>query len=216
MPFSFKFLVHSAIIAHADLSSDNLEEILQRQCKSKRMRGIRHVVIYHPDKPQYSEVEHDNYLTDPKWLRGVALLEKYNLSFELTVLPHQMQRSADVVRQFPGVQFMVEHCGMPYDRDEETMKVWRQGMYKPMSTHSLFSFVSSTNPYLSVYSTYLSLSSGLTELAKYPNAYCKVSGMFATDPKWNKDTMAIIVLSCIEIFGIDRYERVQIKHAHTY
>ena len=50
------------------------------------------------------------------------------------------------------------------------------------------------------------LSQGLTELAKYPNAFCKISGMFATDPRWNKDSMAKIVLPCIEIFGMDRYD----------
>ena len=36
---------------------------------------------YHPQKPQYSEQNNDNFLTDPKWLAGVALLEKYDLSF---------------------------------------------------------------------------------------------------------------------------------------
>ena len=118
----------SAIVAHADLSSADLEDILQRQCKSKRMRGIRHMLNYHPDKPQYSETKHDNFLTDPQWLKGVALLEKYNLSLEIHVLPRQMQRSADVVRQFPGVMFMVDHCGLPYERDDETMKLWRDGM----------------------------------------------------------------------------------------
>ena len=84
---------------------------------------------YHPDKPQYSETKHDNFLTDPQWLKGVALLEKYNLSLELHVLPRQMQRSAAVVQKFPGIMFMVDHCGLPYERDEETMKLWRDGMW---------------------------------------------------------------------------------------
>ena len=83
---------------------------------------------YHPKKPEYSEQVHDNFLTDPKWLAGIGLLEKYNLSFELHVLPAQMKRAADVVKQFPGVMFMVDHCGIPYERDEATMAVWREGL----------------------------------------------------------------------------------------
>ena len=47
---------------------------------------------HHPDKPQYSLAPHDNYLTDPAWVKGFGLLEKYNLSFKLQVLPHQMHR----------------------------------------------------------------------------------------------------------------------------
>ena len=91
------------------------------------MRGIRHVLNYHPTKPIFSEQVHDNFLTDPKWLSGVALLEKYNLSLEMQVLPHQMKRSAEVAKTFPGVMFMVDHCGLPYERDEAKMKEWREG-----------------------------------------------------------------------------------------
>ena len=84
--------MYSAIVGHADLSSSDLEDVLQRHCQSARFRGIRHMLNFHPDKPQYSEPAHDNYLTDPAWIKGFGLLEKYNLSFELHVLPRQMHR----------------------------------------------------------------------------------------------------------------------------
>ena len=38
-------------------------------------------------------------------------------------------RAAEVTRQFPDVMFMVDHCGLPYERDSATMKVWREGKY---------------------------------------------------------------------------------------
>ena len=116
-----------AIVGFADLSSDNLEEVLKRQCASSRMRGIRHMLNYHPTKPQYTQQKHDNFLTDPKWQAGVALLGKYNLSLELHVLPHQMKRSAKVAAKYPNVMFMVDHCGIPYERDQATMATWREG-----------------------------------------------------------------------------------------
>ena len=47
---------------------------------------------YHHTKPLYSEAQHDKFLTDPQWLKGVALLEEFNLSFEMHVLPAQMHR----------------------------------------------------------------------------------------------------------------------------
>ena len=115
------------IIGHADLTSENLEDVLQQHCQSKRFRGIRHMLNHHPDKPQYSETSHDNYLTDPVWRKGVELLEKYNLSFEMHVLPHQLKRAADVVKHFPKVMFMINHCGIPYDKDSETTKIWNDG-----------------------------------------------------------------------------------------
>ncbi len=45
---------------------------------------------------------------------------------------------------------------------------------------------------------------GLQELAKYPNVYAKVSGMFATDPKWSQQSIEDVVKPVLEIFGIDR------------
>lgn len=138
--------MYSAIVGHADLSSSDLEDVLQRHCQFTRFRGIRHMLNFHPDKPQYSEPTHDNYLTDPVWIKGFGLLEKYNLSFELHVLPRQMHRcivvyrvrgrqftlhvhyrSAEVIKRYPNVMVMVDHCGIPYERDEANMKLWREG-----------------------------------------------------------------------------------------
>ena len=47
---------------------------------------------FHPDYPQYSEAKHDRYLTDSNWIQGFGLLEKYQMSFELHILPNQMKR----------------------------------------------------------------------------------------------------------------------------
>ena len=38
-------------------------------------------------------------------------------------------RAADVVKQYPNAMVMVDHCGLPYVRDEPTMKLWREGRY---------------------------------------------------------------------------------------
>ena len=87
-------MICTAIVGHCDFSCGNVDDILKRHSQSKRMRGIRHLLNFHPDKPQYSETKHDNYLTDPNWIKGYGLLEKYQLSFELHVLPRQMLRWA--------------------------------------------------------------------------------------------------------------------------
>ena len=86
------FLLPSAIVGHCDLSSDNVDDTLRHHALSSRMRGIRHMVNFHPDYPQYSETKHDNYLTDKKWIEGFALLQKHQMSFDLAVLPTQLKR----------------------------------------------------------------------------------------------------------------------------
>ena len=39
----------------------------------------------------------------------------------------------------------------------------------------------------------LSPTAGLQEMARYPNVYCKASGMFATDPKWDQKSVDTVV-----------------------
>ena len=36
-------------------------------------------------------------------------------------------RAAEAVRSVPNVKIMVDHCGLPYERDDATMRVWREG-----------------------------------------------------------------------------------------
>ena len=55
------------------------------------------MLSFHPEKPQLSLAAHDNYLTDPAWIKGFGLLEKYELSFDLLILPHQMSRYGEGV-----------------------------------------------------------------------------------------------------------------------
>ena len=38
-------------------------------------------------------------------------------------------RSAELIKQYPNVMVMVDHCGIPYERDEANVKLWREGGY---------------------------------------------------------------------------------------
>ena len=44
---------------------------------------------------------------------------------------------------------------------------------------------------------------GLLKLAKEPNVYCKVSGLFL-DPLWTEEFVSFAISTCIDIFGIHR------------
>ena len=118
----------TGIVGYCDLKSSDVDTILQEHCNSKNFRGIRQLLNYHPDKPEYCEVDSDDYLTNPEWLEGLGLLTKYNLSFDLHCLPRQMASAYEVVRKFPNLQFILDHCGLPYEKDDDTKKLWRQGM----------------------------------------------------------------------------------------
>lgn len=120
-------------MGYCNLKSDDVDATLQEHCKYKNMRGIRQLLNYHPDKPEYCEADSDDYLTNPKWLEGLGLLTKYNLSFELHCLPRQMATAYEVVRKYNNLQFILNHCGLPYEKDEASKKLWKQGILVSVS-----------------------------------------------------------------------------------
>ena len=44
-------------------------------------------------------------------------------------------RAASVVKQYPGVKVMVDHCGIAYERDPQSMKIWREGDWYLLSSY---------------------------------------------------------------------------------
>ena len=130
-----------AIVGHCDLSSEQAGEVIQCHCQSKRFKGIRQLLYYHPTKSVPLIAPRDDYFTDPKWLSGVSLLQEFNLSLELLIYTTQMHRAAQVARKFPNVKFMLEHCGIAYAMNEGTT-LWREGLAELASLSNVYCKVS--------------------------------------------------------------------------
>jgi predicted TIM-barrel fold metal-dependent hydrolase len=67
-------------------------------------------------------------MQDENWLRGFALLEKYQLSWDLRVPFWHLEEAAAVARAFPRTPIILNHTGFPWDRSEEGLAAWRRGM----------------------------------------------------------------------------------------
>lgn len=57
---------------------------------------------------------------------------------------------------------------------------------------------------------YLYVHAGLEELAKLPNVFSKVSGVFAVHPNWDQQLFELTAKPIFEIFGIERYKLTNI------
>lgn len=116
--------IPNAIVAFAALNDPNVESLLAQHVQSRNVRGIRHILNWHPD-PRYSYTP-SNLLEDPATAYGYGLLEKYGLSFDLQIYPNQMQQAFDLARRHAGVPVMINHMGMPVLSDG--LEGWRSGM----------------------------------------------------------------------------------------
>ena len=120
----------NAIIAYADLSDDDVESVLVEHCKSPNMRGVRQILNYSNENPNFNMVDRGDLMPNNKWRDGLSLFEKYNLSFDLQIWPWQLTESHDVVSNFPNILFIINHTGMPLVDDMKHIKTWSEGMKK--------------------------------------------------------------------------------------
>ena len=115
-----------AIVAHAELNHPGLEALLAEHASHPNVRGIRQIINWHPD-PVKTFTPRD-LLGDPDWLQGFALLRKYGLSFDLQIYPSQMPAAARLASQHPDPLMVLNHAGMPVERDAAGIQAWRAGM----------------------------------------------------------------------------------------
>jgi len=118
-----------AIIAHANLASPHLRDVLDVYRTLKNVRGIRQLLNYHPSDASMRSCEED-YLKSDAWFKGLELLAEYDYSYDLQVWQHQLAEAATIVARAPKIQFILNHTGMPHERTDAAFQEWRDGMSK--------------------------------------------------------------------------------------
>ena len=116
------------IVAFANLAEPSVGNLLEAHASFVNTRGIRQNLNWDEADPSRSFADRGDYLTDKAWWEGFSLLERFCMSFDLQVLPHQMPDAAAVVAAHPGTLVVINHAGLPLDRTPEAMDVWRSGM----------------------------------------------------------------------------------------
>ena len=103
------------IVAYADLKDPRVEAMLARHAEYASMRGVR----------DFSE---GDYLVDPAFHRGYALLEKFNYVASLDVKWEDMRKERDLAMKFPNIPLVLDHAGFPVERTDEYFNNWRQAV----------------------------------------------------------------------------------------
>lgn len=114
------------IVAGADMLDPDLDAVLEAQAARRNVRGVRQIVCWHAD-PLKTYTDRD-LLRDPQWVEGFAKLARYGLSFDLQLYPSQMATAAIIAARHPDIPIIINHAGLPTDRDEAGMERWRTGL----------------------------------------------------------------------------------------
>jgi predicted TIM-barrel fold metal-dependent hydrolase len=119
--------VASRYVAHVPLRSPNAPALIAEQASCARVVGIRDILSWHPDRA-LTFVERRDIMDDPVWRRGLALLARRDLAFDLMIFANQLTDALRLAKAFPSQIFILNHTGSPIDRDPQSMADWRAGI----------------------------------------------------------------------------------------
>ena len=103
------------IVASVDLRDSDLENVLKDQCQFPNIRGIRQTLI-----------GQEELLIDYRWQKGLKLLSKYNLSFDLEMTNDFLDNAIPIVKEYSDVRFILDHFGLPQDVSEKGLVIWKE------------------------------------------------------------------------------------------
>ena len=104
-----------AIVAYSDLRDPGVEGELERHLEYPNVKGIR-------------DFSYGDYLVEPDFHRGYALLEKFDLVASLDVKWENMLELRDLAARFPNTVVVLDHCGFPLERTDEYFNNWREAV----------------------------------------------------------------------------------------
>jgi L-fuconolactonase len=119
------------VVGWVDLRSPRLYQDLQSFAGKSKLVGIRHIVQSEPD----------DFLLDADFLRGISLLQEFDLAYDLLIYTKHLPLAAEFVKRFPRQRFVLDHLAKPPIRSR-AIDLWARGMRELASFPNLHAKVS--------------------------------------------------------------------------
>lgn len=116
----------SAIVAFCDLTRPDVAAQLECHLQAPRLRGIRQIVGRSAEEDARTGT--GGLLEDPAFLRGLELLARRELSFDLQLTPSLMPRAVEVLARIPELRVALCHAGSPSDFSAAGVREWQAGL----------------------------------------------------------------------------------------
>lgn len=106
------------VVGWVDLQATNIEDRLQHYQQFKKIKGFRHILQDEKDRA---------LMLRPAFKRGIGLLNAYNFTYDILILPDQLQYTRELVKSFPDQRFVIDHIAKP-DIKNKKNNDWEKDM----------------------------------------------------------------------------------------
>jgi L-fuconolactonase len=120
------------VVGWVDLRGSQLRSQLEEFAANPKMIGVRHVVQSEPD---------DRFLLQPEFLRGIAMLEEFDLAYDILIYPRHLLVAAEFVQRFPRQRFVLDHLAKPPIKDGN-LQSWASGIRELAQAPNVFAKLS--------------------------------------------------------------------------
>lgn len=114
------------IIAFCNLADPGAMDIMEQHARFPNLRGIRQITGRSPEEDAVTGS--NALLENSAWLRNLARLAEYGLSFDLQLVPHQLRQAKTALAKIPYLKVALCHCGSPFDRTDAGLALWEAGI----------------------------------------------------------------------------------------
>jgi L-fuconolactonase len=102
------------VVGWVNLQAADVEARLAHYSRHLKLVGLRHIAQAEPD---------DQFLLNPDFGRGIGLLKKYNLRYDILIYPRHLPVASQFAARFPDQPFVLDHLAKPFIKDHE-MEPW--------------------------------------------------------------------------------------------
>jgi L-fuconolactonase len=92
------------VVGWLPLFRDDVEVLLEKYSGEKLLKGLRHVIQGEPDP---------EFILRSDYNRGISLLKKYALVYDILILERQLPNTIRFVDQHPDQPFVLDHIAKP-------------------------------------------------------------------------------------------------------
>jgi len=119
------------VVGWVDLRSSRLRMALESFAEKRKLVGVRHVVQSEPD----------NFLLQPDFLRGISMLEEFDLAYDILIHTRHLPVAVKFVERFPRQRFVLDHLAKPPIKSG-VVDVWAAGLRELAAFPNVFAKVS--------------------------------------------------------------------------
>lgn len=101
----------AGVVGWVDLASRECDRQLHEMARHPKFVGVRHIVQDEPD---------DDFIVRPEIMRGLRLLERHGLSFDLLFHTRHLRHAFTLGMAFPSLNLVIDHLAKPRVREQRT------------------------------------------------------------------------------------------------